>query len=326
MLNKDNTLNIKGIAIIFVIIAHTTLILNNKSFLNYLGSLGVTLFLFISGYGLTKSYVKNGIDNFFKKRLSGVFIPYFLITIFKLGLSNIYGLRFNFKEIFLSLIGFDLNRTLDPTMWYISFILIWYILFYFIFKNVKYNNNKIIAMFIISIIFVPSILFKNSIGSSLGQWTLNFIAFPIGVFYAFREDIVNKYLTKFNITLIGIISVILYSTIFYKQNNQLNIVFNMGFDLLFAFVILGIITKIKFNIPILKKAGDYSYELYLIEGYFLYIINVLNISNNKILSIIVYLAIIVVISMILKPLNKIIKDRLLNNNKMSNNVLMKNSQ
>ena len=133
LITKESTLEIKGIAILMVIIGHVSS-RYGSSVLNYMGAFGVALFLFISGYGLVMSYNKNGLNNFFKKRFINVFIPYVAITTIWIIFDLIKGKIYSLKTYVLLLIGFDYNRTIDETMWYISIILLWYIIFYIIFK------------------------------------------------------------------------------------------------------------------------------------------------------------------------------------------------
>ena len=79
LLNLDNnkSLFLKGIAILLVLIGHTF-------GSNYkLGVFGVNLFLILSGYGIYKSFNKNGLKDYFKKKIEKVYIPYLLVTIAK---------------------------------------------------------------------------------------------------------------------------------------------------------------------------------------------------------------------------------------------------
>ena len=75
MISKEDTQLLKGLAIMMVIIQHIGQILH-ISVLNPLGPIGVCLFLFISGYGLSFSYEKNGRSGYFVKRVLKVYIPY----------------------------------------------------------------------------------------------------------------------------------------------------------------------------------------------------------------------------------------------------------
>lgn len=65
-LSKDESEFCKGIALIFVIVSHMPRVFGGH-FLNPLGYFGVAVFLFLSGYGLQKSYDKNRLQKFWEK-------------------------------------------------------------------------------------------------------------------------------------------------------------------------------------------------------------------------------------------------------------------
>ena len=64
------TEQIKGLAILMVILGHLNTEFYDWRFMQPFGSMGVALFLFISGYGLTKSFENKRLDGFFKKRIT----------------------------------------------------------------------------------------------------------------------------------------------------------------------------------------------------------------------------------------------------------------
>lgn len=73
LLSKNETNILKGFAILFVIITHCNSeagafhnvpILYNGILTTILSNICVDIFLFLSGYGIYKSYVKNGLVNF----------------------------------------------------------------------------------------------------------------------------------------------------------------------------------------------------------------------------------------------------------------------
>jgi len=73
------TLILKGIAILLVVICH----LGNEftRWFTPLGGIGVTIFLILSAYGLEKSYQKNGLRHYWKKRFLAVWVPYVLVEL-----------------------------------------------------------------------------------------------------------------------------------------------------------------------------------------------------------------------------------------------------
>ena len=81
------TEELKGIGILSVVFAHISYILVNDSHFLYplsiAGGVGVDLFLLMSGFGLTVSMLKKklSISEFYRRRLTKVFIPFWLVLI-----------------------------------------------------------------------------------------------------------------------------------------------------------------------------------------------------------------------------------------------------
>lgn len=67
MITKEDTKNIKGFAIIMVLIGHLVAVRHINVNINFLdlATFGVSIFLFLSGFGLYKSCKTNGMDGFF---------------------------------------------------------------------------------------------------------------------------------------------------------------------------------------------------------------------------------------------------------------------
>jgi peptidoglycan/LPS O-acetylase OafA/YrhL len=84
---------LKGFAILAIIFGHIGYFLSvDKSFLfpfSVLAGVGVNLFLFLSGYGLTVSQIQKNesIGVFYKKRLPKLFVPFWIVLI-SLFLAN----------------------------------------------------------------------------------------------------------------------------------------------------------------------------------------------------------------------------------------------
>jgi peptidoglycan/LPS O-acetylase OafA/YrhL len=76
-MSVDYTNFLRGIAILLIILMHTSCAMGLRYF-TPLGGIGVALFLILSGYGLAESYKKNGITHFWKKKILRIWVPYFL--------------------------------------------------------------------------------------------------------------------------------------------------------------------------------------------------------------------------------------------------------
>lgn len=67
-MNRDCTTTIRGIAILTIIIGHIGVSGFDLRAFNPFGGIGVAMFLFLSGYGLTESYKNNGLGGFWRKK------------------------------------------------------------------------------------------------------------------------------------------------------------------------------------------------------------------------------------------------------------------
>ena len=142
-LSKNQTNTLKGIAIIVILIAHIGT--RYSRFFTPLGGIGVAIFLILSGYGLELSYQKNGLKNFWKKRLLNVFIPYFCI--------ELISLLFIPKSYISFILDVLLIVPKHPLGWYLNCLLIWYILFFLIRMFRSSDKVKFFLMFTVTLCF-----------------------------------------------------------------------------------------------------------------------------------------------------------------------------
>jgi len=306
-LNKECTEQIKGLAILAVLIGHYCVLLNIKSSIIYLGSEGVAIFLILSGYGLTLSYNKTKNNNFFSKRFSKVFIPYFLVTLCWIIINtNFFHITYSLKTIFLSLIGFDIHRSIDGTMWYISFIMLWYFIFYFIFKFNIRNIFKLLFLFCFAFCFRKNIyysVFHINFGDLAWQFSLHAYFFPIGVLVAFYFDKITQKLTPATLFVISIIFFLIY--LFNVHNSNKSLTYFITSNFLFSVAIISflcILSYFKIYSRVLKFLGQHSYEIYLLEG------NLLAITHyfqNKLFALPCYLLVLFFFSILLSKIIKL---------------------
>lgn len=315
IIDKKLTSQLKGIAIIFVLLGHMTIsnLLDYKSIENF-GAFGVDIFLLLSGYGLYKSYLKKGITkNFVIKRISTIYIPFIIVVLIEIFLK-IYKQNYNFtfKQISVFLSGFDINRTLDGTYWYISFILLWYFIFCIIYKYSKSRKFNIILLFCISCLFKLSTLI-DPLKSLSWQYSLHYITFPIGVLIATYEKEFMKVLVSI---IYKLMIIILFITSFCTRYIfNLNDDFYWLYDLNIALLMLAIFIFFQ-SLGIMSRflnfTGHISFEIYLVEIQILTYFNFSNIIGNKIIGDIIYIICCFIVGFILNRLVKVIKQLMFN--------------
>lgn len=122
-LTKDDSRMLKGFAIWIIMICHISGYWT-RLFTPF-GGMGVALFLICSGYGLERSYQKNGLQRFWTKRIWSFFLPYAVFEILR---------RYVFSRVgYASIIDFIQDVMLiKPALgfgWYLNYLLIWYVFF-----------------------------------------------------------------------------------------------------------------------------------------------------------------------------------------------------
>ena len=121
-LSRPDTLILKGISILMVVLGHIGQAIPGMRLFTPLGAMGVGVFLICSGYGIERSYEKNGRVNYWYKRIINVLVPYVFIELIALPLHYHLGLTALLKDLFLI-------QPLHPFGWYMRFLFIWYIIY-----------------------------------------------------------------------------------------------------------------------------------------------------------------------------------------------------
>ena len=250
LLDKSFTNALRGLAILFIMAAHLGAGSFHNRFFTPLGSIGVAMFLFLSGYGLTESYKRNGLTGFWLKKVMRVALPYLL-----------WILIFHFV-VRLSPLTPE-STPLVPRYWFIEYLIIWYLVFYL---AIRLPRRRSLA----TMLFVAVIMFFvfDNIKS---EQSLSFVAGVATSFY--RDEIIKinrKKIVGFCVMafLIGICALALKQTSALRLTGdgslamkvvQLFIKFPLGIT-----VIAGWQLFLNGKHPrILVAIGLISYELYL---------------------------------------------------------------
>lgn len=153
------------------------------------GQWGVHIFLFLSGYGIFKSAQKNGMAAYWRKRLVGVFVPYILFSVFKLGILLVMGEEVGVGKAFCTLMGLDFCLNVDPTMWYITYIFVCYAVFYAAWplyrrcRVAAFTSTLFVSFVLIAVVGRINIAWNTGAVAWVYFWT-----FPAGVMLAMHEE------------------------------------------------------------------------------------------------------------------------------------------
>lgn len=270
-LSLDQTKALRGFCAIGILLHHISqknaaswinpnFIIHGLDFFVDIGYLFVGFFIFISGYGLYKSY-KNK-ENYFKHYILRRIVPVILAYLFTTLAYYLYNpyVKSNYT-------------------WYVSAILWCYLLFYIAYRFIKNENVSLII--IIAGIF-GYIVYCHTHG--YGGWWYNTISlFTLGIIFArFEKCIINVtkklYWPLLLLTIVLTIVCRYYGLHFeqmmyaeynkYDFYNTLVIVFRFIASLFFTYILVLTSLKWKFHNIILSFFDSISLELYLIQGLF----------------------------------------------------------
>ena len=290
--NKDKkyfdistTNELKGLAILMVIFAHIGYFLSkDRQFLfplSILGGVGVNLFLFLSGFGLSISALKSrcSILNFYIKKIRRLFLPlWIVIGIIFLMDRFILNRSYAAEVIVQNFLGWyreaDIYQSFNSSLWYFSLALIYSLLFPLLFWK-KYPYISPILLLISGYLLLKVNLPVTE--GVLKLYKLHFIAFPLGVLFAqisqrsFFIDGIHKIQSLGLIKIITqgvLIFLVIYTAFNSGVGGELNLEHSISLltmvSLLFIFLIKN------FQIRLLNLWGIYSYEIYLFHWPILY--------------------------------------------------------
>jgi peptidoglycan/LPS O-acetylase OafA/YrhL len=283
-MNIEHTNQLKGVAILMVIFSHIGYFLDSgRSFLYPLsvaGGVGVNIFLFLSGFGLTISALKShhSILGFYWKRLSRIFLPMWLILVTFLTMDYFF-LKIKYSQETLTHLFFgfvpyaDIYLSFNSPLWYFTLILFYYLIFPLVFwKKAPILSAALIL--IISIFVLRQDL--PVVPDVLKLYKLHFIAFPIGITFAILQNSkyrltslikgVNPFL-RYVLVFFLVLS-ISYTAIHSGVGEKTTIEQSISLITMASFIF--IVLLFPYHSKVLGIFGIYSYEIYLIQWPVLY--------------------------------------------------------
>ena len=337
------TNQMKGIAILIIIVHHVALALGNPGYLSLLHHLGfpsVAIFLVLSGYGIFLSIEKKGLNNFFSKRVMRVYIPFILAMTCKILIFDYFILNKR-SSVGNSLLNIFLApSTLDMNMWFIVYILFWYCITYVIFSMNKLNKSKIFYLFLTAILVgispLPHIWISNCFSFPFGCWIAanskiiienleNLLAGKkpkLSSIFAHVKNNLNHYIETFTLYLsFGIVGLHLWIWMKSPSANAniyshiIDIIAHAIIGISFATLIIGLIIllgKFKIRFTFLNFLGENSFELYLVHGTLLSLFKLIS-GVDFAVTFFVYFIIVCISSIVLKKLSSFVSDLLLKN-------------
>lgn len=240
----------------------------------FIGSIGVEIFLFLSGMGLFYSMMKNDdIWAFYKRRMIRVLIPYLIVAIPYFYFRDIIRYEESWITYLQNITFFSLFTEHETILWYIGLTLFTYLIYPFIFPLVKDGKNlekKLVIGFLVLLgiyIFLQkfwtepfndariaicrlSIFYAGCVYAPKIYYKQNFNRFDKVLFYlGLPIKLVCGYMEINGVDFSGIPERMV----------------DFFFGLFMTATLTMILEKWKVNSKVLKLAGNYSLELYMLH-------------------------------------------------------------
>lgn len=301
---RNLTLNrpfLLGVAIIMVIIYHFFSWTINPFGRFNIGYIGVDIFLFLSGWGLSYSYKKNDIKTFYIRRIKKIVPLYLLTSIIIIAIST-NNENINIIEALkrISTISFYINPD-NSIDWYLNSLFIFYLTFPILYKICNKLKFKAIIVFIIITIIIYGTTWYYDIPI---HWKYDCFLARIPIFCAGIVYAIHQYTPK-QIIKTAYICLLMYFPFYYVSSFLAASTLVLGiaiYSTLFSPNNIGhIYNKIEF-------LGKYTLELYCANiitlAIFINFITQTDTTSRICTKIILYIPLQTILSCILIKINK----------------------
>jgi len=261
----------------------------------FLGFGIVSVFFFISAYGLQKKYM---IDNNYKKtfllkRIPTILVPYIIITFVYWVFYAIDGQVFTIKDMYYQIIN---GSPLVANSWFVFNILAFYIFFYLL---MRIFNKNYFGMIIGGVTFcIAWFGICNKLG--VGYWIYNVTpVLVLGMIWAtYEEKIINFIKNNYMIVTAIVWSAFLFGFIskkgieLYVNFNTINLLAAFVESVLFVISIVLVSMKFKVGNKLLENLSEISFEIYLFHGLVMLLLrnDVIYINSDIVYTIIVLIS------------------------------------
>lgn len=279
ILDRLQTNQLKGVAILFVVTRHLWTHVSFQNAVPNFAATSVALFLLLSGYGLTRSWFTKPMTftEFITRRVNRVMVPYWIATLVIVVVDYlVLGKLYSTEEIVSTMVGINFQqslRYLDYARWYITLLLLFYAAF-FVFNRMSTPRNAVVSLFICGLF----LFFLRRIDWFPFGALYQFIAFPLGCFTGYHyEKIMQVFSKRQNLFGVVVLSVagIIFCNILLSWQYQgylakvIDTLAANGKPLFYCILILCIVAVLGFYgmySYFFAFCGNISYEIYLIHG------------------------------------------------------------
>lgn len=259
--SKEKLIPLRAIMPLVVVAYHLELTYHFLCIIPVSGPVIVSIFFFISGYGLSYSYKKKGNDylnSFFSHRYTKVLLPFVLASILYSCSLFLWPLS---EDIFKSTIMGGRIPFL-PFGWFVLVLMYFYTAFYLSYRFFSKPWNLIVLCF-----FVGMYLFEAVIKPLTTGWWLYVLGFPTGVLFAQFEgrlySCFEKSVFSYWISLVALFLILLAAH--FSDNEYIHTICYACIPLLVAIIVARLPLE-KLNVKVISFLDQISYEVFLCHG------------------------------------------------------------
>lgn len=263
---------VMAIAIVYHHLAQKSLLQAETGSPMRIGFLVVSVFFFLSGYGLQKSHMRSEQyqKGFLLRRIPQVLFPYIIVTALFWLMYAADGKVWSFKDVILSIVHGD---PIVSFSWYIINILIFYVAFWLLMVLFRKKNLLMIIGAVVWFAAYAAFCEKMNYPS---YWYSSSHLLIIGMIWAVYEDKILEFIKK-RYALLFTVSLILFAGLYFIKTfysdaipfKAAPLILTMAVSLLFVICIILYSLKVRFGNRIMEFLGDCSLEIYLIQGIFI---------------------------------------------------------
>lgn len=278
-LSKEQCNAVKGFFIVLVFFSHINQYIYKSGFdpltfgdiiyfrlTKAIGQLMVTMFLFISGYGIMESYKKKGIayiKTMPKRRILITLLNFDVAVLCFVALNIFLGNKLSFTKVMLSLIAWD---SVGNSNWYIFCILLCYLLafivFYFYEKYLPKDNKKYIPVLVTLFILTISTIIILSYYKQ-PWWYNTMLCFPFGMLYSTMKEKMEVVIQK-HYYICFLLLILLFIVARYTPFSMKGLTYNIE-SIFFVMIVILFMMRTKLNNKYLQWMGQKLFPLYIYQ-------------------------------------------------------------
>ena len=280
-LSQQQTVALKGLLALCVLTSHVVPASGvfSGSILNplvaSLGYLSVSVFFFLSGYGIMAQYAmkrEQYLEKFLRNRILSIYLMTFFLVILYAVFHTFAGNQFPISQLLQSL---TFGATIVPNGWYLQVVTLFYLIWYLSFRFVDRSNVRSTAICVAILMYMCI----AAVFLSTTWWECS-LSFLLGICWQKNKERIDEMIFavrgRWALLLAGVLATfclcfLLASKRFLPLSTETDFLFRMFFRVLSSalFVVLALLAVgcIDFTkCSVFCFLGRYSIEIYILQG------------------------------------------------------------